>query len=113
MAPATSAIRTDPQETPMAQAVPPGLLLDDVPQRLLLHFAGLSVRAQQLREDELARRLDRAALLAAAAWLRSQHGPIPPRADRLAPATARRVVRDALDASRAVRPAAEMGAATG
>ncbi|ACA17737.1 hypothetical protein M446_3337 [Methylobacterium sp. 4-46] len=77
MASASSASRSELGEPLPADIAPPGLLLDDVPQQLLLRFAGLSARARQQREDELAHRLDRAALLAVAAWLRAQHGPIP------------------------------------
>ncbi|ACA21144.1 hypothetical protein M446_6906 [Methylobacterium sp. 4-46] len=73
----SSASRIEPDEAVPADIVPPGLLLDDVPQQLLLRFASLSARARQQCEDELARRLDHAALLAVATWLRSQHGAIP------------------------------------
>ncbi|ACA15523.1 hypothetical protein M446_0983 [Methylobacterium sp. 4-46] len=71
----TSARRTTRHVPPPADPAPPGLLLDDAPQRLLRRFAGLSARARREREDELAPYLDRAALLAVALSARADPTP--------------------------------------
>ncbi|TGD93747.1 hypothetical protein EU555_33085 [Methylobacterium nonmethylotrophicum] len=65
---------------PLPAAAPPALaaIVDDGAQRLLVRFASLSARAQRQGDPEIARRLDRSGLTAAATWLRAQHGPVPP-----------------------------------
>ena len=59
---------------PVVIAAPPGLLVNDEVQRVLLQFASLSVRAQEQNDPEMGAWIDRVGLLAVAARLRAQDG---------------------------------------
>jgi hypothetical protein len=60
--------------SPVLVAPPPHPPVNDEVQRVLLQFASLSARAQELDDSEMAAWIDRVGLLAVAARLRAQDG---------------------------------------